>query len=268
MSANEHDVDDAESKAAAEAAERDDPAAAARRWLLESTSGTLSTISVTNGLEGWPFGSIVPYALDARGRPILLTARIALHTKNAKADSRASLFVHQQNVEGDPQAGWRITVCGRLELITDATEVADANARYVEKVPSSVTYFGTHDFEYWRLSVDRVRYIGGFGKICWIDGKDVTRDPVGGGIADAAARIVEHMNGDHAENMREMCRGLYGFSPEDVKMTSVDRTGFFVSTHAPERLLHFSFQREVNADGVREAVIEVLKRARKAVAQQ
>lgn len=266
MSSSEHD--DPDSKEAAEAAERDDPAGHARRWLLESTSGTLSTLSTTNGLEGWPFGSIVPYALDGRGRPILLTARIALHTKNAKADSRASLFVHQADVEGDPQAGWRITVCGRLETIQDATEIADANARYVEKVPSATSYFGTHDFEYWRLSVDRVRYIGGFGKICWIDGKEVTRDPVGGGIEKASARIVEHMNADHAENMREMCRGLYRFSPEQVKMTAVDRTGFFVSTNAPERLLHFSFQREVDADGVREAVIDVLKRARKAVAPQ
>lgn len=268
MSSNEHDETDPDSKEAAEAAERDDPAGHARRWLLESTSGTLSTISTTNGLEGWPFGSIVPYALDGQGRPILLTARIALHTKNAKADSRASLFVHQSNIEGDPQAGWRITVCGRMTPISEPSELADANARYVEKVPSASSYFGTHDFEYWRLSVERVRYIGGFGKICWIDGKEVTRDPLGGGIDSAAAHIVEHMNTDHAENMREMCRGLYRFAPEEVKMTAVDRTGFFLSTHAPERLLHFSFHREVDAGGVREAVIEVLKRARKAVAAQ
>jgi putative heme iron utilization protein len=241
----------------------EDAANNARRWLLMSRSGTLCTLSTVAGLEGWPFGSIVPYALDGRGQPLILTASIAAHTKHMKADARASLFVHERRDDGDPQAGWRLTVLGRMTaLAVDDPEIGEIDARYVERVPAAASYLATHDFHYWRLSIDRVRYIGGFGKICWLDRDDVTRDPMGGGLAAAAAGIIAHMNEDHGENMREMCRGLYGFAPSEAVMTSVDRTGFMVATSGPVRVLRFSFRDEVDAAGVRTAVIEVLKRAR------
>jgi heme iron utilization protein len=254
--------DRADLEAEAEAT-KGDPAADVRRWLLTSTSGALATISRTAGFEGWPFGSIVPYALDGAGRPLILIAQIAVHTQNAKADPRASLLVSQPDVAGDPQAGWRITVLGRLSPVPHV-ELEESAARYVERVPSAASYHQTHDFEYWRLSVDRVRSIGGFGKICWVDGAAATRDAGGGGLREAAAHVVAHMNDDHVENMREMCRGLYGFAPEQAAMTSVDRTGFFVRTQGPDRLVHFSFGREITGDDVRTAVIDVLKRARAA----
>jgi hypothetical protein len=70
------------------------------------------------------------------------------------------------------------------------------------------------------------------------------------------------MNEDHASSMVEMCRGSYGFSPTSAEMVSVDRAGFLVRTQDPDRLVHFSFRREIRADDLRLAVIEVLRRAR------
>jgi putative heme iron utilization protein len=267
---------------ATEAASRDNPAELARSWLLSTHVATLCTTSVQRGIEGYPFGSVVPFALCADGRPFVLTAEIAAHTANLRRDPRAALFVRQPDAVGDapeladPQAGWRLTVQGPLERLVgpgearregdvevSAAEMDDLWARYLERVPAAASYRETHDFWFWRMaSVVRGRYIAGFGKICWIDGAELVRDPGGAGLAQAAAGAVAHMNDDHRENMREMCAGLYGFSPEDAEMVGVDRAGFQVRTRGPERLLQFSFGREISAADLRRAVIDVLARAR------
>ena len=63
----------------------------ARIHLRAHYHGVLSTRS--RAMEGWPFGSVVPYALDAQAWPILCASRLAEHTKNFAADSRVSLLV-------------------------------------------------------------------------------------------------------------------------------------------------------------------------------
>ncbi len=256
-----------EEQRAADNANKADPAGDARRWLIDSQAGTLGTLSVDERCAGYPFASIVPYALDGRGRPIVQIAGIAAHTKNLKADARASLFVHEAK-DGDPQAGWRITVMGTMAPVP-ADEYAEAMARFVERVPAALDYEKTHDFSLWRLEIEHVRYIKGFGRICWIDGKDVVRDPNGAGVGDAAAHAIEHMNNDHAHSMIDMCEGHYGFRPATAVMTALDRTGFLVKTTEPERLVHFSYGKEIDADAIRVAVVDVVKRARaKHAAQQ
>ncbi|MDP2343962.1 MAG: DUF2470 domain-containing protein [Deltaproteobacteria bacterium] len=242
-----------------------DPAALARQWLLESASGTLCTLSKASGIEGWPFGSIVPFVLDEQGRPIVLIADIAEHTKNAAADPRVSLFVSEKR-EGDPQAGWRLNLAGHLQrLRLDDDGLDRLRARYIEKVPAAAKYSVQHDFFFWRLDVERVRNIAGFGRIHWIEGKDILRDPAGGGVGDAKAGAIAHMNADHAANMIEMITGLCGFTPQKATMVDLDRTGMMVVASGsgdPSRLLHFSFGKEIEAKDIRHAVVDVLKRAR------
>ena len=56
------------------------------RTLMSLTSvATLSTLSRKH--PGFPFGSLMPFALDASGRPIFLISNMAMHTQNLKADS-------------------------------------------------------------------------------------------------------------------------------------------------------------------------------------
>ena len=62
--------------------------------------GSLSTLSLQQ--QGFPFGSVMPYGLDDRGRPIFLISTMAMHTQNVQADSRASLLVTQPDATGDP----------------------------------------------------------------------------------------------------------------------------------------------------------------------
>ena len=61
---------------------------------------TLSTLSRKH--PGFPFGSLMPFALDSAGRPIFLISTMAMHTQNLLQDGRASLLVTQPEAEGDP----------------------------------------------------------------------------------------------------------------------------------------------------------------------
>src|SRR5215475_12166371 len=86
------------------------------RTLLSLASiGTLSTISRKH--PGFPFGSLMPFALDRMGRPLLLISNMAMHTQNLKADPRCSLFVGQGNVDGDPLGSARATLIGATESV-------------------------------------------------------------------------------------------------------------------------------------------------------
>jgi len=48
-----------------------------------------------------PSDRLMPYALDAQGRPIFLISTMAMHTQNLQADPRASLFVTKPGASGD-----------------------------------------------------------------------------------------------------------------------------------------------------------------------
>src|ERR1700744_3792696 len=88
------------------------------RTLLSLTSiATLSTLSRKQ--PGFPFGSLMPYALDPAGRPLFLISTMAMHTQNLKADPRASLFVTQPPPAGDVLGAARVTLVGNVHQIAD-----------------------------------------------------------------------------------------------------------------------------------------------------
>lgn len=242
-----------------------EPVRATRRWLVENQVATLSTTSVTHGLEGYPYGSVVPFALDPAGRPVILISSLASHTKNLLSDPRGALLVRQPDPGGDPQTGWRVSLLGTWrKVIREEPERAMLHARYRERVANAVTYDGLRDFDYWRMEdVVKVRYIAGFGKITWLPGHAVAppRDETWPVVARGA---VDHMNEDHSHNLIEMCRGRYGLTPERAEMVQMDRDGFLVRTEGPEDTLFFSFGRDVTPQELRVAVIDVLKAARAA----
>lgn len=121
----------------------------------------LSTLSVK--LDGFPFGSVVPYCLDDMGKPVILISTIAEHTKNIQTDSRCSLTIVMDSE--DVQANGRICLVGHMEKLS--SEETNVKERYYTQFPNSRSYDATHDFSFYRLSPISARYIGGFGQIHW-----------------------------------------------------------------------------------------------------
>src|SRR6202022_478044 len=87
----------------------------ARTLIYLGRIGSLSTLSRKQ--LGFPFGSVMPYGLDAAGRPIFLISTMAMHPQNLQADPRASLLVTQPDASGDPLGAARVTVIGNAAII-------------------------------------------------------------------------------------------------------------------------------------------------------
>src|SRR5438477_12496181 len=80
----------------------------ARTLVYLGRLGSLSTLSRKQ--PGFPFGSVMPYGVDDRGRPIFLISTMAMHTQNLQADPRASLLVTQPGPTDDPLGSSRVTL--------------------------------------------------------------------------------------------------------------------------------------------------------------
>lgn len=163
----------------------------ARELLLREYRGVLSTHS--KSMPGYPFGSVVPYCLDANGHPLLLISRIAQHTHNLLKDAKCSLLVGERESE-DVQAVGRLTVMAQAQKLSDPVAIEAAAARYYRFFPDAANYHKAHDFDFWVVLPVRHRYIGGFGAIHWLD--QVTL--VNPFASSVEASMVEHMNRDHA----------------------------------------------------------------------
>jgi putative heme iron utilization protein len=163
----------------------------ARELLLKEYRGVLSTHS--KAMPGFPFGSVVPYCLDADGCPLILISRIAQHTHNLKQEGKCSLLVGERGAE-DVQAAGRLTLLAHARPLDDAQQIDAAAARYYRYFPESRDFHLVHDFDFWRLEPVRWRFIGGFGAIHWLD-EVALSNPFAG---EAELSMVEHMNSDHA----------------------------------------------------------------------
>lgn len=163
----------------------------ARELLLKEYRGVLSTHS--KSMPGFPFGSVVPYCLDAEGHPLILISRIAQHTHNLQKDAKCSLLVGEREAE-DVQAVGRLTVMAQARKLEDKAAIEAAAARYYRYFPEAGNYHKAHDFDFWVLEPVRHRYIGGFGAIHWLDQVTLV-NPFAG---QAEASMIEHMNSDHA----------------------------------------------------------------------
>lgn len=228
----------------------------ARTLLLNQRHGVLATMSLE--LPGYPFGSITPYTLDHAGAPLILISTLAQHTKNIQADAKVSLTIHDAT-NPDPQAAGRLTwVADAMPVPVDETA---AHARYRAYFPKSADYLDTHDFELYRLVLVRARFIGGFGRIYWLErGELLVSNP----FAQSEADIVGHMNDDHAHNLKAYCQAFKGVSAEKVVMQGIDADGFDVL--ADEHPLRFTFDQPIaTPDEARAAMVRLAKAARQSL---
>ena len=231
---------------------RPDRAVEARRFVRTHPHGVLSTLS--KRLDGAPFGSIAPFVLDHEGSPVILISTLAEHTRNLDADPRCSLIAHP--CAQDPQAAGRVTLVGRAERLPDKHSLGP---RYLRRFPEAQEYFAMHDFHFYRLKVQAVRYIGGFGSIHWIDAADFA--PPANSLGESEESILEHMNADHEPNLRAYCDHVHGVRPASVRMIGVDVDGF--DLRADERVLRFDFgQPAPDAGAVREALVALARASR------
>jgi putative heme iron utilization protein len=235
----------------------------ARTLVAQLATGTLCTLAVEP--EGYPYGSFVTVAFDG-GNPVFLISALAEHTRNLTRDSRASLLVAESG-SADPLANGRVTMlgpCTRVEGDADG-----ARAAFLAAHPNSIYYADFSDFGFWKLHVESVRYIGGYGRMSWIEKGEwhaAEPDPLG----PSAAGIIAHMNADHADALPLYCRAFSKATDiTSATMTGIDRYGFEMSaqTNRGPRPVRLAFANTVaTPENACAALIGMLRDARSKLA--
>jgi len=228
-------------------------AAAARDLLCRCYDGVLATVSVD--VAGYPFGSVVPYCLDQHGRPLILIASIAQHTRNIHADARVSLTVFDRG-EPDLQAAGRVTVLGDARRLREDERALAL--RYYRYFPQSHDYDRTHDFGFYAIEPRRIRYIGGFGAIHWFEpAAMLVRNPFD---ADAERGIIEHMNVDHADAIRHYCAVAGIEIPPEVAPELVGCDGEGINLRLDARIARIAFAAPVaTLQAVRQTLVAMAR---------
>jgi len=246
----------------------------ARELLLKEYRGVLSTHS--KAMPGFPFGSVVPYCLDAQGWPLILISRIAQHTHNLRQDAKCSLFVGERGAE-DVQAVGRLTLLAEARQLCDQGAIEAAAARYYRYFPESQNYHRAHDFDLWVLAPVRWRYIGGFGAIHWLDQVALANpfaaaadaaavdtaavDTVAASAGGSEQGMLEHMNADHASALAHYVAlaGLPSHAP--AELVGIDTEGFHLRIGQGLYWLAFAASCNTPAE-VRQAFVQLARAER------
>jgi heme iron utilization protein len=239
----------------------------ARTLAYLGRTGALATLS--RKYPGHPFASVMPYALDELGQPLVLISSMAMHTQNLQGDPRTSLLVTQPTTAagtqepGDPLAAARLTLIGEAHRLA-GPDTGNAREAYLARHPRAAYWVDFDDFGFWRLDVKDLYFVGGFAAMDWVTADDYRAarpDP----LAEAGPGILEHMNRDHADALIAYARHFAGAAADEATMIAIDRLGFRLRLRSGERLhaVRIAFPRELrSAADSRTVLIEMLDQAR------
>jgi hypothetical protein len=222
---------------------------AAKKLLREGLSGALATLMPGSGD---PYCSLVNVATAHDGSPLLLISKLAIHTKNIVADPRASLMLDERKA-GDPLEGARVMLMGRVS----ETDDAKVRARYLARHPEAEMFAGFADFAIYRMDIERVHLVAGFGRIVDLAGKDILTDVSGAeALIEAEADAVAHMNEDHKDALRLYATKLLGASDGDWRCTGCDPDG--LDLRLERTGLRLDFPQRASGPGPLRAILKQL----------
>jgi putative heme iron utilization protein len=158
------------------------PELAEKAWkiLRENVTAVICTNSLSK--PGWPFASLVSYGLSRRGEPLFLLSELSQHTRNLRADARASLFI-QGAASRNPQAAPRISLLGTVAP-NPAAEAPEAAALYVAGHPEGKSIAELGGFSFWHMKVEGVHVVAGFARAGWLSAAEFAV-----GKADRASQL-------------------------------------------------------------------------------
>ncbi|KAG6413595.1 hypothetical protein SASPL_126309 [Salvia splendens] len=229
--------------------------------LSYSLRGVLSTFSLK--YEGYPSGSMVDFACDAYGSPILAVSSLAVHTKDLLASPRCSLLVSK-----DPE--------DRTDLVIvvhgDALPVAESETEAIRSA-----YLATHpeafwvdfgDFQFLRIEPKVVRYVSGVATALLGSGefsKEEFRTAKVDPVYQFSKPITSHMNKDHADETKLIVQHSTSVPVEFADMLDIDSLGFNVKAGCQGNTfkLRIPFtRRATDRKDVKTLIVEMLQAAR------
>jgi heme iron utilization protein len=218
--------------------------------------GSLATVMRE---DQWPYASLVMIATCYNGSPLLLISELAEHTQNILKDQRCGLLIDGTAGLDTPLTGSRITLIGNL----DKNNEPGSLERYIRRHADAEIYAGFADFALYRMTVDRVHMVSGFGEIHWIGGEAFRFNAdAAAALAEAETDIIDHMNDDHGDAVALYATNLLSLPPDDWRLTGVDPEG--CDLRAAGTVARLGFDRIVSdAEQARAELVKLVKKARK-----
>jgi len=172
----------------------------------EAAWGSLATHSTQ--VPGYPFATILPFALDEQHCPLFLLSSLAEHTKNLVADCRASFLVHSPD-------GQNVLTAERISIVGDVKPVSpsmDLIARYLRYHPDAEEYLALGDFSFYQLVPERARYVAGFGQMGWLEKSEWS----GPGVLPPSdeGELIQELSNVYPGAIRMLGIDCYGFDVE------------------------------------------------------
>ena len=232
---------------------RADHATFSRLLIRRARAALLSTTHKSRG--GWPYGSLVTVAFDCDMSPLMLFSTLSDHTRNLDTDPRGALLFEETSRLKNPQTGPRVTVLGKIRKTNDGRH----RRRFLGLHPEAALYAGFGDFNYFRMKVDKVHFVGGFAQAVWLKPKDILAEPKAAkALARAEAGVLEHMNRDHAAAVDHYANGLLGRRGKGWRMTGIDPDG--ADLRRGGRTARLAFESPIqDRKGVREELVRLAR---------
>lgn len=144
------------------------PATDAKKLLMTIGKASLATLHPN---QCRPYTSLVLFCPDDNLCPVMMLSDLADHVKNLNADGASSMMI--DGTQGESLDGPRVSVEGQIAKITDETEIQSLKAMFIARHPEAAIYADFTDFNLYRMVPNRLHLIAGFGRIHWLDAKDV-----------------------------------------------------------------------------------------------
>ncbi|KAL8217105.1 hypothetical protein R6Q57_023942 [Mikania cordata] len=248
-------------KAHQEKAARLPPIEEVKTILHHGERGFLSTFS--QKYDGYPSGSIVDFACDAYGFPILAVSTLSVHSKDLLANPKCSLLVSK-----DPKDRTDLVITVHGDAILVPNEDRDVIcASYLTRHPEAFWVdFG--DFQFMRIEPKVVRFVSGVATALLRSG-EFTKEKFAAAKVDPIYQfskpVTSHMNKDHSDDTKLMVQHSTLVLVDSAYMLDLDSLGFNVkaSYQGSDFKLRIPFPRRAeDRKEVKTLIVEMLQAAK------
>nr|XP_043610917.1 uncharacterized protein LOC122582570 isoform X2 [Erigeron canadensis] len=213
--------------------------------------------------EGYPSGSMVDFACDANGSPILAVSNLAIHTKDLLANPKCSLLVAK---DPEDRTDLIITLHGDVVSVPEMQR-GDVRASYLAKHPDAV-WVDFDDFQFLRIEPKFVCFVSGVAtallrteEFTNKEFKEANVDQ----IYQFSKPISSHMNKDHLNDTKLIVQHSTSVLVDSAYMLDVDSLGFNVKAGYQDNYLKLRIpfpRRAEERKDVKTLIIEMLQAAK------
>ncbi|KAI3677021.1 hypothetical protein L1987_86639 [Smallanthus sonchifolius] len=232
--------------------------------LNHSIRGMLSTFSQKH--EGYPSGSMVDFACDDNGSPILAVSNLANHTKDLLANRKCSLVIAK---DPEDRTDLIITLHGDAVSVPE-NERGVIRTTYVARHPDAI-WVDFDDFLFLRIEPKAVHFVSGVATDLFQSGEFTNkefREAKVDQIYQFSKPITSHMNKDHANDTKLIVQHSTSVPVDFAYMLDVDSLGFNVKAGYQDKTfkLRIAFPRQAEErKDVKTLIIEMLQAAKSQV---